>query len=121
MGMGRAVHVDSPELHDHLDEEKLMRALVGCFHCGNVERTHHAFEEGVGKCPECGFPMKEVDLLAARLLARERRTASALRARVQATMAGSGRPARLPQRLAQKPVAMARPAHSESSGSLDAA
>jgi hypothetical protein len=57
-----------------------MRALSGCTRCGHVERSY-----GGGKphrdCPECGFPLKDVDLLAARLLVREGRTAR--RARVQ--------------------------------------
>ena len=53
-----------------------MRALSGCTRCGHVERS---YGDGDGRpaheCPECGFPMRDVDLLAARILARGRRKA----------------------------------------------
>lgn len=59
-----------------------MRALSGCTRCGHVERSYGDAGAKAGKdCPECGFPLKDVDLLAARLLARERRRGR--RARVQ--------------------------------------
>jgi hypothetical protein len=65
-----------------------MRALSGCTRCGHVERSYG--KDGGGRasrgCPECGFPMKEVDLLAARLLARDRRTAKAARVQRQDTL-----------------------------------
>ena len=51
-----------------------MRALSGCTRCGHVERSYGSSTNPTGReCPECGFPLKDVDLLAARLLARERR------------------------------------------------
>lgn len=62
-----------------------MRALSGCTRCGHVGRSY-----GDGKpsrdCPECGFPLKDVDLLAARLLVRESRAARAVRVQRQESL-----------------------------------
>lgn len=53
-----------------------MRALSGCTRCGYVERNRAEKNGGASRaCPECGYPLKEVDLLAARRLARGRRGA----------------------------------------------
>jgi len=55
-----------------------MRALSGCTRCGHVERSYNG-KDGSAEarssrdCPECGFPLKDVDLLGARLLARQSR------------------------------------------------
>jgi hypothetical protein len=61
-----------------------MRALSGCTRCGHVERSYREAGGQPGKeCPECGFPLKDVDLLAARVLARESRRARAPRVQRQ--------------------------------------
>lgn len=58
-----------------------MRALSGCTRCGHVERSHgDGGVQASRDCPECGFRLKNVDLLAARRLARENRRAKAPKA-----------------------------------------
>ena len=68
-----------------------MRALSGCTHCGYVERARRGEKGGPADCPDCGFPLREVDLLGARLLARERTGAGRFQARVRTQMAALGR------------------------------
>ncbi len=62
-----------------------MRALSGCTRCGHVERSYGDSRPSKD-CPECGFPLKDVDLLAARLLVRESRTARAARVQRQESL-----------------------------------
>lgn len=68
-----------------------MRALSGCTHCGYVARARRGEKKRSGDCPDCGFPLREVDLLGARLLARERTTAGRFQARVRSQMTALGR------------------------------
>jgi hypothetical protein len=68
-----------------------MRALSGCIRCGHVERVQTAKGQPPRSCPECGFPMRDVDLLAARILSRGRRRNAGLQERVRSELASRGR------------------------------
>ena len=68
-----------------------MRALLGCTHCGHVERARRGEQRRQGDCPDCGCPLREVDLLGARLLSRERTSAGRFQAKVRTEMAALGR------------------------------
>ena len=54
-----------------------MEALLGCDHCGSVIRGVRA--DGQRVCAQCGHPLRTVNLLEARELDRERRTADRYR------------------------------------------
>jgi predicted nucleic acid-binding Zn-ribbon protein len=51
--------------------------LEGCDHCGYVK--DEGSEHGVGNCPECGRPLRQIDAGEARVLSRERRIAEQFR------------------------------------------
>ena len=71
-----------------------MRALSGCTRCGHVERTRRGDGDTERRaCPDCGFGMKELDLLTARLLIHEKRAAEARRRLARSDAPRGGVPA----------------------------
>jgi rRNA maturation endonuclease Nob1 len=51
-----------------------MKALLGCEHCGRVVRRLRDVEVHI--CAACGKPLREIGLIEAHALQRERRIAS---------------------------------------------
>jgi hypothetical protein len=70
-----------------------MRALSGCTRCGHVERRR-AGEGAPEKCGECGFPLRAVNLVGSRLLAREQQPAAALQPKISTSLLEQARRAR---------------------------
>jgi len=64
-----------------------MRALAGCEHCGFLATTHGPVHSSHA-CPECGKKLREVGLIEARDLARERRRAELFRAQAASRKLG---------------------------------
>lgn len=53
--------------------------LKGCNHCGTVVQGRADDGAGNGTCRDCGGPLRNVNALEARMLARERRIAEQFR------------------------------------------
>jgi hypothetical protein len=71
-----------------------MRALSGCTRCGYVARNRaKKNDEASRACPECGYPLKDVDLLAARRLLRASRGARDAQAQRQDSLVEQARAA----------------------------
>jgi predicted nucleic acid-binding Zn-ribbon protein len=59
--------------------------LEGCDHCGTVVE---ATQMALSACPECGRPLRPVDLAEAQVLRRERRIAGQFRRADRITRTG---------------------------------
>lgn len=59
----------------------MVRALVGCLHCGYIARRNSLVRNG-GRCPECETELRPVSLPQAQMLAKRRRANDAQHAGV---------------------------------------